>query len=73
MQKNTILRAAALAVTVGAAPLAFSPSQGIVENTACAQVIKNPGFGTCCPQAEATCITPTGNLTWKYYKSDGPC
>lgn len=72
MHKNTILRAAALAVTLGAAPLAFSPSQGIVENTACAQV-KNPGSGTCCPQIEAVCITPSGNLASRYYKSEGPC
>jgi hypothetical protein len=72
MQKKTILRAAALAVTLTAAPLAFTPSEGVTANDACAQV-KMPTTGTCCPQWEATCITPSGNIERRYYKSEGPC
>lgn len=73
MQKKTILRAASLAITLSAAPLAFSPAQGVSVNDACAQTVKNPGTGTCCPQVNSVCITPTGNLWNMYYKSDGAC
>lgn len=71
MQKKTVLRAAALAVTLTAAPLAFSAEQGVAANTACAQ--KMGSTGTCCYQERAMCITPTGNINTSYYKSEGPC
>lgn len=71
MQKKTIIRSAALAATLLAAPLAFSPGQGVTENQACGQ--KVPGTGTCCYQENAICITPTGNIGNAYYKSEGRC
>lgn len=73
MQKKTVLRSAALAVTLTAAPLAFSPAAGVTANEACAQTVKNPGTGTCCYQAGSYCITPTGNIPNYYYKSEGFC
>jgi ABC-type sugar transport system substrate-binding protein len=71
MQKKTMLRAAALAVTLTAAPLAFSPADGVTTNTACAQ--KTPGTGTCCFQRNSICVTPTQNIANAYFKSEGMC
>ena len=71
MQKKNLLRAAALAVTLAAAPLAYSPAEGVSLNSACAQ--KMGGTGTCCFQTDAICITPTGNIAHAYYQSEGPC
>jgi hypothetical protein len=73
MQKKTMLRAAALAITLTAAPFAFSAEQGVTASTACAQTTKNPGTGTCCYQATSYCITPTTNIQNYYYKPEGPC
>jgi hypothetical protein len=73
MQKKTVLPALSLAITLSAAPLAFSPGQGVSIKDACAQTVKNPGTGTCCPQHLSVCITPHGNLYNYYYKSDGAC
>lgn len=72
MQRTTIIRTTALALTLTAAPLAFSRKNGVATNDACAQV-KIPGTGTCCVQQEAVCVTPTGNLPVRYYKSEGMC
>jgi hypothetical protein len=75
MQKKSIIRAAAMAVTLVGAPLAFSPQQGVRVNAACAQYEKKPvgGTGTCCFQMNAICITPNGNIGSAYYKTEGPC
>lgn len=76
MQRKTIIRSAALAVTMVGAPLAFSPQQGMTVSEACAQYEKKPdgpGTGTCCRQLGSICITPTGNVSGYYYKAEGPC
>ena len=72
MQNTTIFRAAALAVTLTAAPFTLSPTQGLARNDACGQV-KLPGTGTCCYQMSAMCVTPTGNVEGRYFKSEGMC
>jgi hypothetical protein len=73
MHTKSILHAAAVALAFTAAPLAFTPEQGVVANDACAQTVKNPGTGTCCFQADAICVTPTGNIAHAYFKSEGMC
>lgn len=75
MQKRNMIEAAALALGMIGAPLAFSPDQGVTVSQACAQTVKNPdpGVGTCCVQYQSICVTPTGNITHYYYKSSGPC
>jgi hypothetical protein len=72
MQKRTVLRAAALAVTLTAAPFTFTPAKGLARNDACGQV-KLPGTGTCCYQTSAMCVTPSGNVEGRYFKSEGMC
>jgi hypothetical protein len=74
MQKNDIIRTAVLVAAMVGAPLAFSPQQGVTVNQACAQYEKKPdGTGTCCWQAGAICVTPTGNISHYYFKSEGRC
>jgi hypothetical protein len=73
MQKTSIIRALCLMTTIAAAPLAYSPQDGVGAAEACAQTVKNPGTGTCCFQDNAMCVTPTGNIRSAYFKSEGPC
>ena len=69
-----LLRGASLAVTFAAAPLAFSPSQGITVSEACAQDdVKTPTNGTCCRQSDSICVTALQNIYNFYWKGDGPC
>lgn len=73
MHTKSILHAAAVALAFTAVPLAFSPEKGLTVNDACAQSVKVPGTGTCCYQTSALCVTPTGNIEGRYYKSEGMC
>ena len=72
METRSMLFCAALVTAFVATPLAYSPSRGVAENSACAQV-KNPTAGTCCLQEWAVCVTPTGNIYGRYFKSEGMC
>lgn len=74
MIRHMMIRAAALAVILTAAPFAFSRQTGITPSDACAQVKLPPGTGTCCIQQNAVCVTPTGNLPARYFQAGGgPC
>lgn len=73
MHTKSFVHAVAVGLAFTAAPLAFSPGQGVIANDACAQGVKVPGTGTCCYQTSAMCITPTGNVEGRYYKSEGMC
>jgi hypothetical protein len=70
MRKKTALRAAALAVTLSAAPLAFSPADGVTASSACAQKM---GTWACCFQPDALCVSPTGIRTDAYFNGEGRC
>ena len=71
MKRLTMICAGALTLTT--APFAISRDGEVTTNDACAQVKLPTGTGTCCLQQEAACVTPTGNLPARYYKSEGMC
>lgn len=73
MRVSTILQAGFLAAAITAAPLAYSPQNGVGPASGCAQTIKNPGTGTCCPDDDSICVTPTGNINGHFYKPEGRC
>jgi hypothetical protein len=36
-------------------------------------ISKAPDTGTCCPQQNSICVTPTENILHYYYLESGPC
>ncbi len=61
------IRAAAIGATLALAPVAYSPSEGLRENTAACQ------NGTCCREADAICGLNGVNIYHYYYRAEGPC
>ncbi len=70
IQPKVLVRAISFAIVLVCAPLAFSPTQGVVENAACAQ---GGEAGTCCTEHRSICNAGAQDHMGYYYKADGPC
>ena len=69
--RASVVRVAALAVTLSAAPLAFGKGQGGVVRLNDAMCEKQTG--TCCREAGSICNAGGGDHTDYYYKEAGTC
>lgn len=68
---KNLIRVAALAVTLSAAPLAFGHADGSIVrvNDALCQT----ETGTCCTETRSICNAGGADNPDKYYKASGPC
>lgn len=65
-----VIRAAALAVTFVAAPVALGGKGAVVRIN---DALCEKQVGTCCPQVGSLCNAGSGDNQHYYYKESGPC